>query len=302
MEDMERRFEEAWRKAFEGAEVQPSEKTWEAMESALIALENQRMKRKVVFYQRLAAASVLFAMLLGAFGYYAWRNRTSDGVELAAQHQGKPTESVPQESVPQQSAPVLQKDQDITNGKSAVASTVEFRGNKTNATPVSKNNFDGMDQHDAAINPLPADSIAVPEENPVTQSVSAPMSSTPEMGTVKQAVTVNAEESPIKIQKKEEPSIQLPELLATKENEEEVKPARYEEDLWASLNVAAGNYNSGALSPAYSPVAAQTNGGPTSMSFGGPSVSRSPVGSARSVGVTLGKRLARRWVILSGVN
>ncbi len=69
MGDMERKFEEAWRKAMEGAEVQPSQETWQAVESTLITAENQRMKRKVVFYQRLAAVSVLFALLLGALGY-----------------------------------------------------------------------------------------------------------------------------------------------------------------------------------------------------------------------------------------
>ena len=93
MEDMERKFEEEWRKAMEGAEVQPSEEAWLAMQSELIAAENQKMKHKVLFYQRLAAASVLLALLLGALGFYSWRNNSAGKADPADLSQLNQTEN-----------------------------------------------------------------------------------------------------------------------------------------------------------------------------------------------------------------
>ena len=70
-------FEKSWKKAFDGAEATPAESSWSAIESALIAAENSQMKRQVVFYQRLAAASVIFAALITASGFYYWSNNVA---------------------------------------------------------------------------------------------------------------------------------------------------------------------------------------------------------------------------------
>lgn len=57
------KFEDAWYKAFEHAEQAPSEEVWTAVEQGLNKAETLVMKRRVVFYQRLAAASILFTLL-----------------------------------------------------------------------------------------------------------------------------------------------------------------------------------------------------------------------------------------------
>src|SRR3954465_2187725 len=56
------KFEERWQEAFEGSEMTPSDSVWSNID---LKLDNEKMKRRVVYYQRLAAASVIFALLLG---------------------------------------------------------------------------------------------------------------------------------------------------------------------------------------------------------------------------------------------
>jgi|GEM_PF-505836 len=62
-------FENSWKDAFEGAEVSPSESVWTDIEQKL---DHSAMKKRVIFYQRLAAACVLFALVTGSFGFYYW--------------------------------------------------------------------------------------------------------------------------------------------------------------------------------------------------------------------------------------
>lgn len=79
MENMERqKFDDAWRKAFDGAGQSPSSEVWASLDSKLIAAEGSTMKRRVVFYQRLAAASILFAVLLGSLTTYYFSTQSND--------------------------------------------------------------------------------------------------------------------------------------------------------------------------------------------------------------------------------
>jgi hypothetical protein len=76
MENMERqKFDDAWQDALTGAEQSPSENVWNAIDSKLTVAEGGTMKRRVIFYQRLAAASILFAVVFGSLtAYYVTEN------------------------------------------------------------------------------------------------------------------------------------------------------------------------------------------------------------------------------------
>ncbi|HEU5148321.1 MAG TPA: hypothetical protein VFT90_16460, partial [Chryseosolibacter sp.] len=66
---MEReKFEGSWKDAFENAEVAPSEKVWATIELDLEKAKAEKLKRRLFFYQMLAAASVVFAMAIGGIG------------------------------------------------------------------------------------------------------------------------------------------------------------------------------------------------------------------------------------------
>jgi hypothetical protein len=83
-----RKFEQSFQDAFNKAEVQPSEKVWTNIELDLIKAEGEKMKRRVLFYQLLAAASISFAVLFGGIGLYIINKD-----EAAHIAQVKPTQS-----------------------------------------------------------------------------------------------------------------------------------------------------------------------------------------------------------------
>lgn len=72
MNDMEesRKFENAFKNAFDEAGVDPSENVWTNIELDLARAEGGEMKRRLLFYKLLAAASVTFAMCVAGVGYY----------------------------------------------------------------------------------------------------------------------------------------------------------------------------------------------------------------------------------------
>src|SRR4051812_25720678 len=78
MEDMERqKFERELKKAFDQAEVSPSENLWTNIELDLIKAEGEKMKRRLVFYKLMAAASITFALCVVGLGAYYVQHQNS---------------------------------------------------------------------------------------------------------------------------------------------------------------------------------------------------------------------------------
>src|SRR5687767_67680 len=75
------KFEGSMSDAFENAEVSPSENSWNNIALELEKANGQRMKKRLLFYQMLAAASVVFAMGI-SFGMYVLNEKN---VNLAKQ-------------------------------------------------------------------------------------------------------------------------------------------------------------------------------------------------------------------------
>lgn len=83
MNDMERRkFEESFKEAFKDAQVQPSDKVWTNVELDLIKAEGEKMKRRIFFYQMLAAASISFAVIFAGLGFYALQENREQRIAL----------------------------------------------------------------------------------------------------------------------------------------------------------------------------------------------------------------------------
>jgi len=84
MNDMERRkFEDSFQEAFKDAEANPSENVWTNIELDLEKADGDKMKRRLVFFKMLAAASIVFAMSVAGIGYYVFQR--SDTGNLAQQ-------------------------------------------------------------------------------------------------------------------------------------------------------------------------------------------------------------------------
>jgi len=89
MNDMERRkFEDSFKDAFDQAEISPSESVWTNIELDLERAEGGKMKRRILFYKLLAAASVAFAMAVAGVGYYSLKNQpVMSGLQTANSNQ-----------------------------------------------------------------------------------------------------------------------------------------------------------------------------------------------------------------------
>ena len=75
---MERqKFDDSWKKAFDQAEVSPSDNLWTNIELDLEKAEGSKIKRRLLFYQMVAAASVIFAMAAGSLGLYFFNEKNS---------------------------------------------------------------------------------------------------------------------------------------------------------------------------------------------------------------------------------
>jgi hypothetical protein len=84
MNDMEsRKFEDDLKNAFEGAEVPPSENVWTNVELELVREETGKMKRRILFYQLLAAASITFAAIVAGISYYSLNSDPSNKNSIA---------------------------------------------------------------------------------------------------------------------------------------------------------------------------------------------------------------------------
>lgn len=76
---MERqRFEDSWKEAFKDAEMSPSESLWTNIELDLEKAEGKKMKKRVLYFKLLAAASVAFAMTFAGIGYLYISNQQNN--------------------------------------------------------------------------------------------------------------------------------------------------------------------------------------------------------------------------------
>jgi hypothetical protein len=135
MNDMERRkFEDSFQEAFKDAEVSPSDNVWTNIELDLERAEGGKMKRRLLFFKTLAAASIAFAVFMAGIGYYLLNDQTqSDDL----------THQVPSKT---------ESNEVITNEKPAVDNTKDKKPNQENLTVPADSNSEVAEQ--SSVNPI----------------------------------------------------------------------------------------------------------------------------------------------------
>jgi hypothetical protein len=293
MKNSERgKFEDAWHKAFDNAEQTPSEDVWTGVELGLSMAETVVMKRRVVFYQRLAAASILFALMLGALGTYYISDMTIQQEQNLAQENLSGSAGGDKD--------IANSDAEITNEEAIDTNKpeVDLHGNANGSKGLKKEFDNAVGHNDVAIVSAHNDNDEVKdspgskmymrkeESNRNYPSLIAmiPEPSTALNGSMREVVIVR----------------KLPAMPSSLMTSRKVKQTQ--ESLWASLGASTGNYSpssgfsSGSSSRALSQTSTNFNNGQSAYS------TTSSKGSAYSVGMNVGKRIAKRWLLQGGVS
>ena len=321
MKNMEReKFEESLKNAFDKAEVSPSDKVWVNIELDLEKAKGGHLKRRLMFYQTLAAASVIFAMAIGGVGFYNSFNTeepstgqvatetppTRDEMPLAADKQTQEIHEERNSTSPSEGRenPAIAHD-NTASGTAANNSTGPGNNRHEQQFQNTGKNSDGSDFTD---DPSKNASVLITNTNSAENLTELPRAIDD------RALTPLYSPKEIKItiqpQKQEEPIVDpVLQMLARleqramevqDEKEDKKRNENQNENLWTSVGFAAGSFNtvhSVASSP--SPSTQFAN-----MRTAAPIVEQETKASGYtySMGVNVGTKISERWVFQGGVN
>ncbi len=212
------KFEESFKDAFRGAENAPSDYVWTNVEMDLENSTGGKIKRRLLFFQLLAAASMVFAMGIGGFYYL----NTTDTSYPSAQ-----TELVNP----------LQNEKEVTTDQSGILAENKNEENDTHAV---KNNSQKSDQPILATKNkellLTQPGLPVSEESTSEDKINLGKRALPKL--------VTLEEPTFKIVSHEPDAGMV--LLAKLKDEEkkyQQKQPEIKEKLWTSVGMGAGTFN-----------------------------------------------------------
>ncbi len=289
---MERQnFENSWKKAFENAGVEPSANVWTNIELDLERARGSKLKRKLVFFQLLAAASVIFAMGVGVGVYVIGGRDLNPSNALSVSQPGGKVSGEPRSRTAND---VRSGDQQQTIS-SAAKPHIEKNANKENKVDTFDNNqkVSSVEQYSSS----EAYNLQLIEDNSYRSVAGARI---PLPGLVKvQPITVVIKEEKAEV----DPVALMMAKLAQREKElqeqDGEKKMNRSENLWTSVGVAAGSF---------SPINVASGGSAdqSSRTFAlNSSIAKQEAkasGMSYSVGANMGTRLSDRWIVQGGVN
>lgn len=296
--------EDSFKNAFHEAEMHPSSEVWTHIELGIEKEEGAILKRRVVFYRWMAAASILLAVSLLGGSYFtsttyqnplALNNQAyevADGVDKVPNttNQVVPVEVNPDVSEFSNPSQTLtkensnSKENQLTNSNDAkVASTIN-------------RDFNSLLKSNAAVSSI--EMVSLVDKADVISPKYAKRTPSPLPPLVVQR--------PYRIQfPKTEPD-QIDLLLAAIEMEEkEIKKKRSvtKETLWTSLTMAAGSYSPVISSSSNnSPIFALDAGSLSNGQLVNVSSQVEASGYSFSSGISVGGKVADRWIVQGGVN
>lgn len=302
---MERQpFEKAWHDAFQGKEKQPAPQIWSAISNELANTAAARNRRRMVFFQWLAAASVVFALTV----VFLNERPFLDQQPVTRSEQVLP--AVPQDPAAQQTPTSTPSDAALS-AKAQGSSTTNSYTRAINASPAATKTASKQTQSTAFLRKADFQQRALAflaesrsENNVVlpleTQSPNAMVDSTkatPERTTSPTQVTDPTPEAA---------TLANQATLAHVANEQPVEPKKQaSRALWTSVGFAGGGFTTaaaggtgGGLEASTTADFAMTNGMRSSATA---TSQKAQVGTAFSFGIGVGKMIAGRWSLQTGL-
>ncbi len=327
------KFEKNWKDAFSDAETSPSENVWTNIDLQLSRAESGDMKRRVVFYQRLAAASVIFALALGSTGVWYW---TKDGVKEIASNEmineknnsvtdkedtikeneaNKLTEQalesqIAGESVVKGSEAIKLREESLENQnvnlKERNTASVDY--GKAKETTIQNNEATSFIKNKNQINNSTDqfNQIAIVQKPDDENYLGGNLKEKGNESAWKNIIlsSNNLPEAEAKLKGKP-----VEEIEAMKKSSRTIiakvdskKKRNEDENWWASVGGAAGSYNPQSGTSGTSAASLALKNQSFNALSSAPFSDRATIGTSFSFGMTFGKKVAQRWVVLSGVN
>jgi hypothetical protein len=331
-------YEARWQKAFDGAEVAPSEEVWKAIDVSLVQAENASMKRRVVFYQRIAAASIIVLMLMSGYALFLQGDNnqresvastgsskentgqsspnTSTSINDESTQANSNTESDPNSIAETQSDKRNSAETNggliTTNRSTRINSNSRDDGQREASRINNPNNHQNSSQQ-VAINHMDADNVA--GENKIGAPANNSGSSQSKTQSARAFTYKNgpiAEILPVPLKEMPETfhlegyaiAYRLADLMPARRTSKK-KPNLFENQ-WASVGFGAGSYNSGVGGNTLTQTSA-TKTGPSGFSAlqADQSTTRDEKvkpGASMSMTISAGKRFFKRWILQGGIS
>lgn len=268
------RFEDSFKNVFAGAEVSPSDAVWTNIELDLEKASGGQLKRNLLMFQLLAAASVAFAFGVTALYYLDQPVTRNDfSKETLSKQNITPIPDTAKESA----------DQKISSEESIK------KNDKKGSTGKSGKNIN----NNAGINTIANQSV---QEQPVSSSIEYKITRTDLSAYIKtKAPVLKLPEA----EKRVEPDAGMVLLARLKDEEkkyqdEEKKTSGANEKIWASVGFGAGSYKPNVQSSSVSLGAARDGASARS--------SESVAGASYSAGVNVAAKISKRFIVQGGVS
>lgn len=270
------------------------------------------MKKRVVFYQRLAAAFLLFSLATGIYAFYPKTSgeqiaktevrsqETEDkGQESEVKSQesgvkGQETEVRSQESGVRGKETEVRSRNDVRNEDVKIAQNKSIENARRSVSKTKENPADATtSDNQEGINSEKEESLIALESPTETISPSEETTSSPNIDQHPAPGTSHQEET--------ESTVAVVSPLLQTEPEEVVAPKKRsrESNLWLALGASAGNYTPN--TPSATTTTAQSSFGPTLDNLSNAQQAEPKIGTSYSFGMAVGKKFGR-VVVQTGVN
>lgn len=271
------RFEDSFRNAFDGAEISPSEGAWTNVELSLEKTLGGKMKRNLLLFQLLAAASVVFACGIGALYYLNTQPVNTNGIskEVLRKQDGLILTQKEKDGVSeQQRQGTLNKE--VSSNKSADQRSIENQLAKEDSDNrlITRKAFVG-DQ----LLKITDNTKAIESSNAIKPSGTYQIKKRELLSLARNATPVLVLPRPAK---QSEPDAFMVMMARLKDEEEKYHDEnKSSENMWASLGFGAGNYKPN--------MQAQNN-------------NSSVTGESYSAGLHVAGKISKRIVLQGGVS
>ncbi len=313
MNDMERRkFEDSFQEAFKDAELNPSENVWTNIELDLERANGDSMKKRIVFFKMLAAASLVFALCAGGLTYYIFSDNGSSS--MIAQQRNSDEDQVIEKNESNSALNKGKKEQALSPHNESSPSDLNAA---TAQNTVRQNTEEGKSSAGNSLSSTTPPNSNNSQVKRVLSDDSSESTLTTERSVNEEAASKYTMTSERRLPKFYEPN--LPELklpastadpgmvllarLAEEErkySEEQKTKKSKSEGLWTSVGFAAGAF--AANNPNVTPAPSNSFQNLMANTVQTAAKQSKASGTSYSLGVSLGTKISERWVVQGGIN